>query len=104
MVNIWEGVGAASEAKSFCELWGAAGTVLLDETGEFATKLGVRGVPTNVFVDSDGIVTAVGATSPEELELETRRLLGPGAPIDPPGRPHEERDLGHIERNIKSRS
>ncbi len=104
MVNVWEGVNAFEEAGSFCDLWGADGTVLVDESGEVARLLKVRGVPTNVFVDTDGTVTAVGAVAPEELEAETRRLLGPDADIDPPGRPHEERDLGHIEKNIRSRS
>jgi hypothetical protein len=104
LVNIWEGVNAAAEAQSFCELWGVDGPVLIDESGEFARRLGVRGVPTNVFVDSDGTVTAVGAVSPEELDRETRRLLGPDVAFDPPGRPHDERNLGHIEQNIRSRS
>lgn len=103
MVNVWEGVNAFSEAQSFCDLWGADGTVLVDEAGDVAAALGVRGVPTNVFVDSDGTVRAVGVVSPEELELATRQLLGPEADIDPPGRPHDERDLGHIEQNVKAR-
>lgn len=103
MVNVWEGVNAFEEAASFCDLWGADGTVLVDEPGDYARALGIRGVPTNVFVDSDGTVTAVGAVSPEELEAETLRLLGPGAEVEPPGNPHAERDLEHIERNIKSR-
>jgi hypothetical protein len=103
-VNVWEGVNALEEARSFCELWGVDGTVLLDESGELARAVGVRGVPTNVFVDSDGTVIAVGAVSPDDLEAATRRLLGPSAEIDPPGRPHEERDLSHIEGNISARS
>ncbi len=56
--------------------------MLLDETGSYAEELGVRGVPTNIFVDADGTVTAVGAVTPDELWAETRRLLGPGADID----------------------
>lgn len=55
------------------------GPVLVDEAGDYARQLGVRGVPTNVFVDSDGTVTAVGVVRPEDLEAETRRLLGPEA-------------------------
>ena len=102
-MNVWEGVNARDEARSFCELWGVAGPVLVDETGEYAARIGVRGVPTNVFVDADGTVTAVGAVTPDELEAATRRLLGPGADMDAPGRPHDERDLHHIEMNIKSR-
>ena len=56
--------------------------MLLDETGAYADLLNVRGVPTNIFVDADGTVTAVGAVTPEELWAETRRLLGPDADID----------------------
>ena len=39
-------------------------------------------VPTNVFVDADGTVTAVGAVTPGELVTATRELLGPAAPAD----------------------
>lgn len=79
---MWEGKAASAEAQGFCDLWGVDGTVLLDEDGSVAEKLGVRGVPANVFVDSDGTVTAVGAATPGELVAETRRLLGPLAPED----------------------
>lgn len=83
MVNVWEGVGSEPEAEAFCDLWGVDGTVLVDEPGDYARELGVRGVPTNVFVDATGTVTAVGAVAPHELEHEIRRLLGPTAAIDP---------------------
>jgi len=36
-----------------------------------------------VFVDTDGTVLAVGGSTPEELELSTRRLLGSSALIEP---------------------
>ncbi|MGH9129993.1 MAG: TlpA family protein disulfide reductase [Acidimicrobiales bacterium] len=74
-------MGAHTEAEQFCQIWGVSGPVLVDETGDYAALLGIRGVPTNVFVDLDGTVTAVGAVTPEKLEAETRRLLGPGAAI-----------------------
>jgi hypothetical protein len=79
-VNVWEGTGAFAEARGFCDLWGLHGTVLVDEQGELADRLGIRGVPANVFVDADGTVTAVGAATPAELVSATRRLLGPAAP------------------------
>jgi hypothetical protein len=82
MINMWEGVGGEAEATAFCNLWQIDGTVLADEPGEYAGRLGVRGVPTNIFVDH-GVVTAVGVVTPDELETEIRRLLGPDAPIDP---------------------
>lgn len=81
-VNVWEGMGAFAEARAFCELWGIGGTVLVDERGELPDRLGLRGVPANVFVDADGTVTAVGALTPTELVAATRRLLGPAAPAD----------------------
>lgn len=82
-MNVWEGVGMHEEAQRFCELWGIEGTVLIDDDAELANRLGVRGVPTNIFVDSDGTVTAVGGTTPEDLEALTRALLGEGALIEP---------------------
>ncbi len=75
---MWEGVGARAEAARFCDIWGVEGPVLLDETGEYARRLGVRGVPTNVFVDANGVVLDVGATTPDELEATTARLLEAG--------------------------
>lgn len=82
MINVWEGVDSRTEASMFCDIWSVDGTVLVDETGDYARQLQIRGVPTNVFVDSDGTVTAVGGVAPDELEAEIRRLLGPGAVID----------------------
>ena len=83
-MNLWEGVDARTEASTFCDLWGIEGTVLMDEDGELARRLGIRGVPTNVFVDADGTVTEVGGTTPSALEAATRKLLGPGAELEPP--------------------
>jgi hypothetical protein len=74
LVNIWEGTGAAEEAGGYCQRWGIGGAVLLDETAAYARRLGVRGVPTNVFVDASGMVRAVGATTSEELLEEAVRL------------------------------
>lgn len=74
LVDLWEGAAVAEEATTYCEMWGLEGTVLLDTTAAFARAVGVRGVPTNVFVESDGTVRAVGATTSEELLRETIRL------------------------------
>ena len=76
LVDVWEGANAAERVKDYCELWGVDGTVLLDESGEYAKLLGVRGVPTNVFVDSTGTVTAFGAGNPEELDARADELVG----------------------------
>ncbi|WP_158709285.1 MULTISPECIES: TlpA family protein disulfide reductase [unclassified Streptomyces] len=42
--------------------------------GEYADRLGVRGVPTNVLVGADGIVRTVGGTTPAELHTAVRSL------------------------------
>jgi hypothetical protein len=59
----------------FCEMWGLEGTVLLDETGEYARSLGVRGVPTNLVVDADGVVRAFGVSRLDELDRAIGRML-----------------------------
>jgi predicted DsbA family dithiol-disulfide isomerase len=74
LVNIWEGHGAAEEVAGYCLRWDIQGTVLLDESADYARRLGIRGVPTNVFVDERGIVRAVGATTFEDLLREAIRL------------------------------
>lgn len=102
-MNVWEGVDPFEEARRFSSLWGVAGTVLVDEEGAFVEALGIRGVPTNVLVDSDGTVMAVGAVAPDDLEAAVRRLLGPGALIDPQQARdgwHGEKDADHIQRHV----
>ena|GEM_PF-1461810 len=74
LVNVWEGTGAAEEAAAYCERWGIEATVLLDETAAYARTLGVRGVPTNVFVNATGTVAGFGASTSEELLQEAVRL------------------------------
>jgi hypothetical protein len=59
----------------FCEMWGLKGTVLLDETGEYARALGVRGVPTNLVVDVGGIVRAFGVSRLDELDRAIEQML-----------------------------
>ena len=51
MVNVWEHVDPRQEAMHFCKIHNIQGTVLIDATGEYITKLGIRGVPHNVVVD-----------------------------------------------------
>ena len=75
MVNVWESVGAAAEARQFAAVWGLEGTVLLDETGQYTARLGIRGVPFNLAVDSTGLVRAAGLTTPRELEQAVDLLL-----------------------------
>lgn len=71
---MWEGAQAAQQARRYTEMWGIEATVLLDEDAQYARSLGIRGVPTNVFVDAEGIVRAVGASALTELEEQLRRL------------------------------
>jgi hypothetical protein len=75
MVNIWENIGAAAEARRFAAVWGLEGTVLLDETGQYAARLGICGVPFDLAVDSTGLVRAAGLTTPRELEQAAGSLL-----------------------------
>ena len=101
-MNVWEGTDAQSEARRFCELWGIEGTVLADEDGELVDRLGVRGVPTNVFVDIDGTVMAVGGTSPQELHALVGQLLGTNDAIEEATATdwHWQKEADHIERHI----
>jgi hypothetical protein len=78
MVNIWENTGAAAEARQFAAVWGLEGTILLDEPGQYAAQLGIRGVPFNLAVDSTGLVRAAGLTTPGELEQAVESLLAEG--------------------------
>jgi hypothetical protein len=75
LIDVWEGGEARRRVQDYCELWGVEGTVLLDEAGEYAKLLGVRGVPTNVLVDSSGVVRAFGAGNPDELHARVDELL-----------------------------
>lgn len=77
-INVWESVGAAEEARNFAAIWGIDGPVLLDETGDYAAALGIRGVPTNVLVDAHGVVRGVGLTAPAELDAAVDALLAEG--------------------------
>jgi hypothetical protein len=103
-VNVWKGTGACAEARAFCELRGVDGTVLVDERGQLAGRLGIRGVPANVFVDSDGTVTAVGAAAPAGLVAATCQLLGPAAPASLAGLGQQApgEDQEDIERYVTS--
>lgn len=56
-------------------MWDIKGPILLDESGDYAAALGITGVPTNVLVDAHGIVRAVGAVTPAELERAVGELL-----------------------------
>lgn len=104
-MNVWEGLEGALEARRFAELWGIEGTILVDD-GSVVEQLGVRGVPTNIFVSPEGIVTEVGAVTPENLEAAVHRLLGPGADIDPPQAVewHWQQDPDHIDKHITVRN
>ena len=76
LVDIWEGTTPRPEVDRFCEMWGIKGPILLDPDETLARELGVRGVPTNVVVDSDGTVRAFGAARLDELEHAIDELYG----------------------------
>jgi hypothetical protein len=75
LIDVWEGGEARERAQAYCELWGVEGPVLLDEAGAYAKELGIHGVPTNVLVDSAGVVRAVGAGNPDDLYAAVDDLL-----------------------------
>ena len=77
MVNVWEHVNAREEAQHFCKIHKIEGPVLIDASGEYITRLGIRGVPMNVVVNKKGIVQAVGSTTPDEVRATLTRLLLP---------------------------
>jgi len=74
LVDIWEGTSPRPEVERFCEMWGIKGPILLDPDETLARELGVRGVPTNVVVDADGIVREFGAARLDELETAIAAL------------------------------
>ena len=76
LVDIWEGTEPRPEVERFCEMWGIKGPILLDPSAELAGALDVRGVPTNVVVDSDGTIRAFGAARLDELEQAIDNLYG----------------------------
>ena len=80
LVDVWEGSDARAEAARFRDMWGLRGTILLDETGDYARRLGIRGVPTNVLVDAGGIVQAVGVTRLDDLHRAVERLVAADSP------------------------
>jgi hypothetical protein len=75
LIDLWEGGDSRQRAQDYCGRWGIEGTVLLDEAGAYAGLLGVRGVPTNVLVDSTGTVRAFGLGNPDELHAGVDQLL-----------------------------
>ena len=76
LIDIWEGTDPRPDVDRFCEMWGVDSTILLDETAEYASALGIRGVPTNVLVDADGTIVDVGLVRLDELEAAIDRLVG----------------------------
>lgn len=76
LIDIWEGTDPRPEVERFCEMWGIDGTILVDDTAEYAQLLGIRGVPTNVLVDADGTIVDVGLVRLDELEAAVERLTG----------------------------
>jgi hypothetical protein len=78
LVSVWEGSEARPEVERFRELWGIGATILLDESGDYARRLGIRGVPTNVLVDADGVVRDIGLVRLDELHAAVDRLIADG--------------------------
>ena len=75
LVDIWEGTDPRPEVERFCEMWGIEGTILLDPDASYAQALGIRGVPTNILVDSDGTIVGFGLVELGELYAAVDELL-----------------------------
>jgi hypothetical protein len=75
LIDVYEGTDPKPEVERFCEMWGVKGPILLDETAEYARSLGVRGVPTNILVDSDGTIVGFGLVELGELYAAVDALL-----------------------------
>jgi hypothetical protein len=75
LIDIWEGTDPRPEVERFRELWGIDGPILVDSDAEYARSLGVRGVPTNILVDGDGVVRGFGLVRLDELEAAVAELL-----------------------------
>ena len=80
LVSVWEGADTRENVAAYCELWDIQGTVLLDESAAYARLLGIRGVPTNVLVDTTGTIRALGLSNPHELAAETEHLIRDSPP------------------------
>lgn len=76
MINVWEHVNPEAEAGQFCQVHNVSFPVLLDTTGEYPRQVGVRGVPYNIFVDEQGVVRALGGTTPDEMQQALMTLFG----------------------------
>ena len=79
MVNVWEHVNSRDEALHFCKVHNIQGPVLIDAKGDYIEQLGLRGVPINLFVNKQGIVQAVGMTTPDEVRTTLMQFLNPFA-------------------------
>jgi hypothetical protein len=75
LIDVYEGTDPKPEVERFCEMWGVKGTILLDETAEYARSLGVRGVPTNILVDADGTIVGFGLVELGELYAAVDALV-----------------------------
>jgi hypothetical protein len=81
MVNVWEHLDAAAEARQFADIYGVEGSILLDEAGALVQAVGVRGVPFNLLVDEGGVVRAAGFTDPVAIERTLSRFLPEMLPV-----------------------
>lgn len=80
MINVWESLDSAHEARTFCDIHGITTPVLIDESGQLIEQMQVRGVPFNLVVDESGTVVGAGLTHPDELVelLESTGMLSLG--------------------------
>jgi hypothetical protein len=76
-INVWEHVNPRYEAERFQRIHKMDGAILMDEQGDYASRVGLPGVPWNIIVNKKGIVQAVGTTTPDEVRATLTKLLNP---------------------------
>ena len=80
MVNVWEHVDPRQEALHFCKIHNIQGRRSCStRPASTSRKLGIRGVPAQRRGRQEGIVRAVGVTTPDEVRATLTKLLCPSA-------------------------
>ena len=76
-VNLTDQEVSAKEVRKFVDEFQMSFPVLLDERGKVRRHYGLRGIPTSVFIDADGVVRAVnpGPLTEEALAQHLGEIL-----------------------------
>ena len=55
LIDVWEGGEAQARVQEYRERWGIEGTILLDESGDYAKSLGVT-LPSSLLAGADAVI------------------------------------------------